>query len=192
MPDKPRTDYQADLTTRYLFEIGTEKIRDQGEAFDSLDTKTGVILGFIVVSIPELLGFLLLAATENVTASRYFSIPVEVLLIGGLASTVSAALFGLLALRTQPLAVGVKYPGLIEKARQHNWSRTEMQAKSLEILKQSAEMNSKALDRKQRYASLVVLCASIGIFCYSVVAALLFLGMVPKGSGSSPGEFWPL
>ena len=41
----------------FVWEMGMSKIRDQIQMFDALDSKTGVIVGFVVVSIVEILGF---------------------------------------------------------------------------------------------------------------------------------------
>ncbi len=48
----------------FVWDMGLRKIGDQIAMFDAIDSKTGVIIGFVVVSIVEILGFLMLAAAE--------------------------------------------------------------------------------------------------------------------------------
>ena len=60
---------QTTSPIEFAFQLGLQRIQLQTEFFDALDQKTGMILGFVVVSIAELLGFLLLAAAEGLKAS---------------------------------------------------------------------------------------------------------------------------
>src|SRR5579859_5860702 len=54
----------TNLENDLLVKIILSKVESDGLAFDTLDSKAGLILGFGLVSIAELLGFLLLAASE--------------------------------------------------------------------------------------------------------------------------------
>ena len=50
-----------------------------------LDTKTGAILGFVIVSVAELLGFLLLASTEGIKKTTHPCLLATVFVLGLLA-----------------------------------------------------------------------------------------------------------
>src|SRR5579871_5119206 len=56
-----------------VFDSGLKKISDQILISDSLDSKIGLLLGFVVVSVAEVFGFLLLAAADNKHASPKFT-----------------------------------------------------------------------------------------------------------------------
>ena len=50
---------------KFAIEIATAEQQAIDERIERLDTKTGVILGFVIVSVAEILGFLLLIAGER-------------------------------------------------------------------------------------------------------------------------------
>jgi hypothetical protein len=49
----------------FALDAAAEEQKEVDERIERLDTKTGVIFGFVVVSVAEILGFLLLIAGEN-------------------------------------------------------------------------------------------------------------------------------
>lgn len=63
MTDKADTG-KTDAAEEFI-ELGWKELRLQSETRDHLDTKTGVILGFALVSVVEVLGFLLLVGAEK-------------------------------------------------------------------------------------------------------------------------------
>src|SRR5713226_4992889 len=63
-----------------------------------LDTKTGAVLGFVIVSIAELLGFLFLASVERTRFSTIHPYWVAAVFVTGLVALIVAMLLGLLEL----------------------------------------------------------------------------------------------
>lgn len=57
--------YPNDLTTDFLLDIANRKIESQHEVIAALDQKCSVLLGFSLISVIEMLGFLLLVAVEQ-------------------------------------------------------------------------------------------------------------------------------
>jgi hypothetical protein len=55
----------------FVFEIGTQRIKDQMEISNALDTKTGIILGFIVVSVAEVVGIVIQRPTPVIVSPHW-------------------------------------------------------------------------------------------------------------------------
>ncbi len=151
--------------------------------FDALDSKTGVIVGFVVVSIVEILGFLLLAASEAVTpvqlaGTPIFSRSVQIFFGLGLLFSFLSTLFGLLALRVRKFALGFDYEKLVGGA-----TLTDQQLKTLFLddILTSVRTNAKVLDEKVNYAKRASFLVLAGLLCYTVVVAQVFMCFVPRG-----------
>jgi hypothetical protein len=98
--------------------MGLRKISDQIEMFDAIDSRTGVIIGFVVVSIVEILGFLILAAAEAIQAiplhnSVAFSCVVGFFFFLGLILSILSIWLGLRAIRVREFALGFDYEKLL-------------------------------------------------------------------------------
>jgi hypothetical protein len=162
----------------FVFRMGLQKIADQIQVFDALDTKVGVILGFVVVSIAEILGFLILAAAEGLNSSCHFSVYTAFFFLFGLIWTVLSTIFGLRALRLRKFALGFKFAEMVRKA---NRTTSEIQLLFLDDILASCEFNTKELDVKQRRSELSVLFAALSLVFYSITSALLFFSLMRRG-----------
>jgi hypothetical protein len=162
--------------------MGLSKIRDQIEMFDALDSKTGVIVGFVVVSIVEILGFLLLAAADatpaQINGTPIFSFWVVVFFGLGLLSSFLSTCFGLLALRVRAFAIGFDYEKLVGGAM---LQERELKTLFLDDLVKSVRANAQVLDDKVRYAKIASLLVLAGLLCYTIVVARVFMCFVPRG-----------
>jgi len=163
--------------------MGLSKIRGQIEMFDALDSKTGVIVGFVVVSIVEILGFLLLAAAEATTPSQLsgspiFSLRVVIFFGVGLLCSFLSTVFGLLALRVREFAIGFDYEKLVGGA---NLQVAELKTLFLDDLVASVRTNKQILEEKVMYAKIASSLVLAGLLCYTVVVAQVFMRFVPKG-----------
>jgi len=163
--------------------MGMSKIRDQIEMFDALDSKTGVIVGFVVVSIVEILGFLLLAAAEATTPAQLggtpiFSLPVVIFFGLGLFCSFLSTVFGLLALRVREFAIGFDYEKLVGGA---DLDVRELKTLFLDDLVASVRTNKRILEEKVMYAKTASLLVLAGLLCYTVVVAQVFMCFVRRG-----------
>jgi hypothetical protein len=167
----------------FVWEMGLNKIKDQIGVFDAIDSKTGVIVGFVVVSIVEILGFLLLAAAEATTPAQLsgtpiFSLCVQIFFGSGLLCSFLSTCFGLLALRIRAFAIGFDYEKLVGGA---SLTKAELQTIFLDDLLSSVRTNKQILDEKIRYARAATSLVLIGLLCYTVVVAQVFMCFVPRG-----------
>jgi hypothetical protein len=162
----------------FAFEMGMQKIADQIQVFDALDTKVGVILGFVAVSIAEILGFLILAAAENLAPSRYFSPCLAFLFFSGLVCTLTSVLFGLIALGTRKFALGFKFCEMVRRA---NRPSSELRLMFLGDLRNACEFNADALDKKQRHSRVAISMAAASLVFYSIISMILFFHLMQKG-----------
>ncbi len=164
----------------FVWEMGLAKIRDQIEMFDALDSKTGVIVGFVVVSIVEILGFLLLAAAEATTPAQLggtpiFSLSVVIFFGLGLVCSFLSTVFGLLALRVRKFAIGFDYEKLVGGA---TLQVKELKTIFLGDLVASVRTNKQILDEKVKYAKIASFLVLTGLLCYTVVVARVFMCFV--------------
>jgi hypothetical protein len=167
----------------FVWEMGLHKIRDQIEMFDALDSKTGVIVGFVVVSIVEILGFLLLAAAEAVSPQQLrgtpiFSLCVQIFFGFGLFFSFLSTCSGLFALRVRKFAIGFDYEKLVGGAALET---KELKTIFLEDLLISVRTNTKVLDEKVNYAKTASFLVLAGLLCYTVVVARVSMCFVPRG-----------
>src|SRR5260370_20502934 len=163
--------------------MGMIKIRDQIQMFDALDSNTDVIVGFVVVSIVEILGFLLLAAAEATTPTQLsgtpmFSVLVVVFFGLGLLCSFLSTVFGLLALRVRQFAIGFDYEKLVRGA---DLRSEELKTLFLDDLVASVRTNQRILEEKVMYAKTASLRVLPGLLCYTIVVVRLFLCFVRKG-----------
>jgi hypothetical protein len=166
----------------FVWETGLTKIRDQIEIFDTLDSKIGVIVGFVVVSIVELLGFLLLAGADTngqiIKGVSAFSLSVEVFFGMGLVCSFLSTVAGLVALRVRAFAVGVDYEKLVSGA---NLENQELKTLFLGDLVESVRKNMEVLKKKAWWATASSWLVLAGLLCYTVVVAQIFMCFVPRG-----------
>lgn len=170
-------------SVKFICEIGMQRIRDQMEIFNALDTKAGLILGFIVVSVAEVLGYLILAAAEaeKMRSSPYLSEPVSCLFFLGLGTVGLATICGFMALRTRDFSLGVELSKMILQAKHSNWSDEALWASFLDVVSESISSNNKSIHKKEKYTNLAALFVVIGLICYTLVLGIIFRSFVPKG-----------
>jgi hypothetical protein len=163
-----------------VWEMGLAKIRDQIGMFDALDSKTGVIVGFVVVSIVEILGFLLLAAADadptKSVGRPMLSSTIVTFFFFGLSFSFLSTCSGLFALRVHKFALGFDYEKMVRSA---NLQEGELKTAFLEDILESVRANKETLDKKTIYAKIASFLVLAGLLCYTVVVAKLFMGFVP-------------
>src|SRR5260221_681988 len=88
----------AKLNSETLVNMFLSEIESEGLRFDTLDDKAGLILGFGLVRIAELVGFLLLAAAEAHPSRVAVPMLVQVLFYFGMGFLMTGTAFAMLAL----------------------------------------------------------------------------------------------
>jgi hypothetical protein len=168
----------SDESITFVFEMGLKKISDQTAVCDALDSKIGLLLGFVVVSVAEVLGFLLLAAADNTNPSPRYTPPVLGLFLLSFFLVLGATVAGLLGLGMRKFALGFRYHEMVSKA---NHSPQELRIMFLDDLLQSSKNNSSALDQKQKWARITLILVVLTLLTYAALSILLFTSLMPKG-----------
>ena len=160
----------------FVFQVGLQRIQLQSEVFDALDQKAGMVLGFTVVSVGELLGFLMLAAAEGVRPSPYFVKLVQVPFLAGLVAVGLCTYFGLRSLWIREFALGFNFEAFVEDANpEKGLSADDLRKNSLYALLKSVNANDFALGKKRSYAKLATVAFLSSLACYGFTLGLIFL-----------------
>jgi hypothetical protein len=157
----------------YLLQIAAKKVDSQGNNFDQLDAKTGVLLGFALVAVVQVLAALFQLWTSN---------PKPHLGVPGFGHPHLFALFFALGVLAIALAAGCGLATLLPKTFEYGpglddflkstFDLHDMQSKALDIYVGAIRDNQKSNDKKVRlsswgasllFAALLFLMVSIGI-----------------------------
>jgi|SRR5579871_647914 len=161
-----------------VFDSGLKKISDQILISDSLDSKIGLLLGFVVVSVAEVFGFLLLAAADNKHASPKFTQLIFFLFLINFILVLSATVTGIVGLGMRKFALGFKYDEMVARAR---YTPYDLKITFLDDLLQSCTQNSISLDQKQRFARVTLILVVATLLVQAIVSILLFVSLMPEG-----------
>lgn len=160
----------------FVFQMGLQRIQLQNQVFDALDQKAGMVLGFTVVSVGELLGFLLLAAAEGVKPSPYFVKFIQVPFLVGLVAVGLCTYFGLRSLWIREFALGFNFETLVQDANpEKRLSADDLRKASLYALQKSVNANDAGLGKKRSYAKMATGSFLLSLACYGVTLGLIFL-----------------
>jgi hypothetical protein len=139
----------------YLLQIAAKKVDSQGNNFDQLDAKTGVLLGFALVAVVQVLAALFQLWTSNPnphTGVPSFAHPHLFAFffgLGVLAIAVSAGC-GLASLLPKTFEYG---PGLDDFSKSVTFDLHDIQSKALDIYVRAIRENQKSNDKKVLLAS---------------------------------------
>jgi len=139
-----------------------------------LDTKTGVVLGFVIVSVAELLGFLFLASSEKVKLPSAHLCLFATFFFVGLGALVAASLVGLVELAPMGFKYGASSELLAPKADR---PIEEVQMLCIDSLRSSAANNRQIVSRKATLTKATVLLVAVALLCYAVAVGVLFLSL---------------
>lgn len=166
-------------TTRQelLNKFGLRELAIQSQNRDHLDTKTGVVLGFALVAVVEILGLLLLALVEKPSgqmvplgAHRAYLL---VLTIGGIVGVVVCVLFCIMQLR--PMDFHYVDMDFLENV-QPDASFDELKRRLESRISECAWDDSEIIGEKSRLATCAAVSAGISILLFAVgVVVTLFL-----------------
>lgn len=144
-----------------------------------LDTKTGAVLGFVIVSIAELLGFLFLASAEHPGGHRIFTIAhpylTAVLFSIGLMAIVAAMISGLFELAPMGFSYGTSTEFL---ASQVDKPSSEIRAQCVNALRSTSVRNRAIVQEKAKLVKVTVFCVGVALLCYAAAVATLFFSLL--------------
>lgn len=159
--------------TNFLLQSRQDEIKGQADAFNHLDSKTGVILGFAFVAVVQLLASVFRSnATEQsiITAHPWICR----LLIGpAFICTIAGAVFGLLALWPRPFHYGVSVDELASKST--GACEDEYKKQALDMLKCAYCRNTSTLEMKAKFAGFTSRSIFVALIFLVLAALLLFI-----------------
>jgi len=166
----PRPDSPED----FLFEMGLHELELQKEMRDHVDEKTGVILGFALVSIIEILGFLLLVAAEKnyfdaVHWSFFAAFGV------GLTSVFISAIFCVLEIWPARYYY-IDLDRLRNRVRESDSTAT-IKTSMLRRLSACAYMNHRRTEWKNKLAMLAVISAGAALLAFAAAVLLIMIAI---------------
>jgi len=183
-----------------LWKACSEQVRMQLERFTSLDSKAGILIGFIAAALGEILGALILVTAEHSTWFGHLTISVAtVTFVTGMASIALAASFSVLILWPRPF-VGVDFGVILQDMKD---ATTEDRNGEEEVMKFQARYaaeknllsvwrtNEESIVKKLRWVRPLALFIGIGVICLSISAIAILVegaqgavgGVLPRGGG---------
>ena len=157
----------AALDSETLVNMLLSQVESEGKTFDTLDSKAGLILGFGLVGIGEIAGFLLLATSEA-HQPRAVSCGVRVFFYLGMVLIMAGAASAMWAL----------YPrGFSREIRVITAETLENPPKVVDVLKHVLEVkdgNQGVLKLKADWTRAAGILVVAGLFCLAGVTLLLF------------------
>lgn len=159
---------------KYVAEIALHEEQELAGRANWLDTKTGVVLGFVIVSVAELLGFLFLASGEKAKLPTAHLCLFATFFFVGLGALVAASFAGLIELAP----MGFKYGASTELLAPHvDKPVEEVQMLCIDSLRSSAANNRGITARKAMLTKATVLLVAVALLCYSLAVGILFLSL---------------
>ncbi len=168
---------QTETREKIVTKFGLKELAIQSENRDHLDTKTGVILGFALVAVVEMLGLLLLALVEKPAGQPFVlgshRVYLLILTVGGIIAVVVCVLFCLMQLR--PMDFHYVDMDFLEQI-QDEAPIEEIQRRLQSRISESAYKNSDVVGEKSRLAAWAALSGAVAIVLFAAgVVVTLFL-----------------
>jgi len=159
----------------FLYEYGLHELKQMSDDYDALDEKTGVVLGLALVSIAEILGFLLLAAAEHNRLNTPHPIVITCFFYAGLLMTVAAVVTGLLELWPRNYAAG---PTLEDLRPLADREPKLIKAAVVRELDDACDDNDDINTTKMHLAVATAGLVGGSLICYAIAAAYLFAAII--------------
>ncbi len=139
-----------------------------------LDTKTAAVLGFVIVAVAELLGFLFLASAEKSKFQTVHTCLLGLVFFSGLGALLVASLVGLAELRP----MGFKFGAGAELLAPHvDEEPTKVRLLALDSLRGTISGNRRIVDKKASLTKVTVLFVAIALLLFAAAVTILFLSL---------------
>ena len=157
----------------FVYDSGLQKIEQQVKLRDSIDVKTGVLIGFLGAFI---IGLLVTCVTgEGSRASSWLWLPTKVVLSIGVSLVVFCLYFAFRAFRSRQYYYGIRFQDLIKWVKQDVATTKEA---FVSVLLDAIEANDRELTRKEinaRRAEMLVLAVLLFLWASVLLLGLQFL-----------------
>lgn len=154
-----------------LVEAGNSKLASQRSVIEQLENKSSVLLGFSLVSIVEVLGFLLLVASEHAQAATSEPCWVHSTFYLALVSVVIASGAGIFAMRGN--SSHSFHASAFPDYRKKN-NLNELKAEMLESIEGSIRRNHEVIGKKRAALGVAMVAIGVALVLYSILVARLF------------------
>ncbi len=169
MSSTPVRPQQSDPeTVNFLLQHALREIDAQNDDRNGLDTKTGVVLGFALVSLAQMVAALFALPPDKMHLSSHPRL-LALLFVGGSVAVSLATVFGLLTLRP----TNFESFSVADDLANPNVARDQQSRDILTILQAAIPANDAVFARKAGYSERTVYLVGIAVFCYAGVAALI-------------------
>jgi hypothetical protein len=165
-------------SVRVVLDLALDEEERLANRANWLDTKTGVIFGFVIVSVAELLGFLLLASREGTSSAiGRASHPclLAVVFVIGLLALIAAMFCGLFELYPMGFQYGTSAEFL---ALQVDKTPEEIEMQCVDSLRQTSAHNRTIIQRKARWTKATVIAVAAALFFYVLDVLILFFSLL--------------
>lgn len=162
---------------KFAIDVATAEQQAINERIERLDTKTGVILGFVIVSVAEILGFLLLIAGEKNKLVVVHPKVFVVVFAFALTCVLIATVLGCWEMFPRSTHQGffLRLIKTIDPALRNEDSRVRA---TLLLLEEAATSKYRVLANKARLMMLTVLFAMVAVFAYVALVGLLITSLL--------------
>jgi len=162
------------LTTDSLVEMLRSEMKTESAQFDTLDSKAGLVLGFGLVSVTELVGFLLLAASDAHPSRAAVPTVAQLLFYFGTAFLMSGTVFAMMALYPRGFVrdAGIITAQMLTKAPQVS--------DVLRSVLAAQKKNGPVLKSKGTLTRLGAVFVLAGLLCFAAFVVVLFHSVIAQ------------
>lgn len=155
-----------------LLDTAQKKLDSQQEVIAQLDQKSSVILGFSVVSVVEIAGFLLLVAGEGGQMASPQPWQVHLIFYFALICTVLGSALGLIALRGN--ASHCFHASEFEQLRVESRDEQKFFAAILSYIQGALDRNYRVIRHKRTYLHWSMIATGAAVLVYTSLVASIF------------------
>jgi hypothetical protein len=140
-----------------------------------LDTKTGALLAFVIVSVAELLGFLFLASAERTKFRTNHPYWLAAIFALGLLALVGAMVCGLVELAPMGFEYGAStefLAGQVEK------DAKDIQMQCVDSFRKTSHKNREIVQKKAKLTKATTIFVGGALLCYTIAVAILFFSLL--------------
>jgi hypothetical protein len=170
LPTNPKQE-----SLKLVLELALHEEEQLANRANWLDTKTGAVLGFAIVSVAELLGFLLLASREGTKLRITHPRLLAAVFVLGLVSLLFAMILGLVELAPMGFEYGASAEFL---ALQIDKEEQEIRLQCVDSLRKTSVANRAIVQKKAQLAKATAIAVGAALLCYAVAVVMLFYSLL--------------